>query len=233
MKILNYMALIGLGFTLAACGGGGSSSDSTPAPTPTPDVYKDVVGYIDGVDNNGSKITINGATYDASAATLEYKNRSISFDSLEQGMKVEIDTKNDTIVELELEPSVVGKVNSVSENNINVGGVALTFDNINQDIMVNDQVVVSTLTQANSIVVTSIAKTTVMSSTEVEGSVSQLDTTNQTFVVLGLTVDYANAQIDADETLANSVWVEVIGTEDGALLRASEVDVEDLSLIHI
>jgi hypothetical protein len=70
-----------------------------------------------------------------------------------------------------------------------------------------------------------------ITSYEVKGSVSALNTTAQTFVVRGVTVSYASASFKDGSVanLANGSVVEVKGTVSNNLLVASQVDFDDES----
>lgn len=66
---------------------------------------------------------------------------------------------------------------------------------------------------------------------EVKGSVAELNTTAQTFVVRGITVNYAGARFEDGTVaqLANGAAVEVKGAVSGSLLVATVVDFENSS----
>ncbi|MEN9384895.1 MAG: hypothetical protein RL323_2038, partial [Pseudomonadota bacterium] len=65
---------------------------------------------------------------------------------------------------------------------------------------------------------------------EVTGAVSGLNSTNKTFVVRGVTVDYSSATFEDGtlSNLANSAIVEVKGTPVNNILKASRIKFEDL-----
>ena len=60
---------------------------------------------------------------------------------------------------------------------------------------------------------------------DVYGNVTNLDTTNQTFQILGLTVNYNGAQITGQ--FAEGTFVKVDGNYDGSTIAAREIEQED------
>ncbi|EPA8651377.1 DUF5666 domain-containing protein [Photobacterium damselae] len=232
MKKLALVTIIGL--ILSGCGGGGSSdSGSTPKPDIKPETKPALVeGTIDKV--NGSNIIVNGRSYQV--ASVNYANTPLAdgVSVLKPQMMVQVSDVARAGATVFLDPTLLGKVTAVNHttNTFTVNGVELSFAQLNKEIEINDWVMVSALPMATEtgvgykvLSVIEVENTDLAGKYELEGTLSQLDSTASTFKLGQVVVDYANIQLEP--TIGNGDWVEVTGEMiDGAFV-ATEVEVDN------
>lgn len=117
-------------------------------------------------------------------------------------------------------------MSEIQSDSLVVNGV--TFSHANQtDVTIGDWVMITAQMQVdNSWEASSIIGSPVLDNAEVEGQLSSLDATNETFNIGSMVVSYSNAYIEGNETLANGQWVEVEGHYANDMFSATEVDIE-------
>ncbi|MGF1698910.1 DUF5666 domain-containing protein [Photobacterium makurazakiensis] len=207
--------------TLVGCGGGSGNS--------TPDTK---TGRLDGqvakISHTNQTMTVNGYSLRSEGAPVTYRNGvTLSFNDVANGMRVQVDADDNLITSMKLDPSLTGEVTAINGTSFTVNGVALTFSDL-AGINIGDWVMVTTYPLADgTLEVVSVQKVPDLGFVEIEGPVSQLDNVAQTFKIGTVTVDFSRADIDDDDELANSAWVEVYGDMHGNMLVATEIDVED------
>ncbi len=217
---MNKFIVVGtLGALLVGCGGSGGAS--TPASK---------TGFLDGqiqqLSQQNKTLRVNGYHLDASIAEVVYRDQSVSFSDLTNGMRAQFDVTDNKISEMKLDPSLVGEVTSISGNQFTVNGLKLTYDNLG-NIKKNDWVMVTTYpTAEGNHEVVSVAKIDPVAQVEIEGMVSGL--TASEFHLGTMRVDYSNAEVDDRDELRDGAWVEVFGAiYDNQNFKAYEVEVED------
>ncbi|WP_373944156.1 DUF5666 domain-containing protein [Vibrio chagasii] len=233
---MRKLALItAVSLILAGCGGGSSdSSDTSEAHTPS-----SIQGTIDSV--SGDTIVVNGYTYHVDSAY--YAGEEVAIEDLEKNMMVSISANARSAsthasgAQVGLEPTIVGLISNTDHANgtFEVNGIPLTFSALSTEIENGDWVMVSSLPTANAgykvLSVVKFEHSNLTESVEVEGLISELDSSAKTFKLgANLSVDYSNAYIDNDNNnsgLSNGLWVEVTGSMTGSILKADEVEVED------
>ncbi len=232
MKKLALVTIIGL--ILSGCGGGGSSdSGSTPKPDIKPETKPALVeGTIDKV--NGSNIIVNGRSYQV--ASVNYANTPLAdgVSVLKPQMMVQVSDVARAGATVFLDPTLLGKVTAVNHttNTFTVNGVELSFAQLNKEIEINDWVMVSALPMATEtglgykvLSVIEVENTDLAGKYELEGTLSQLDSTASTFKLGQVVVDYANIQLEP--TIGNGDWVEVTGQMSNGVFVATEVEVDN------
>lgn len=239
MKKLALISVVGL--ILTGCGGSdsnsnGSNDNNTQAPSA-------VQGTIDSV--SGNTIVVNGYNYQVDSAN--YAGEDVAIADLEKNMMVSISSIARSAsthtggTQVGLEPTIVGLISDTNHNNgtFKVNGIELTFTDLSREIENGDWVMVSSLPTANAgykvLSVVKFEHSNLTESVEVEGLISELDSSAKTFKLgANLSVDYSNAHIDNDGSnngLSNGLWVEVTGSVAGSVLKADEVEVEDFDEI--
>ncbi|MGF1737162.1 DUF5666 domain-containing protein [Photobacterium satsumensis] len=221
---MKKMALASLVATaLVGCGGGsGSGSSATETKSGRLD------GQVANISHAEKTVTVNGYALRSEGAPAVYRNGvTLPFSELENGMRVQIEAESGSIETMKLDPSLTGVVTAINGSKFTVNGIELTYSGLGS-ISVGDWVMVTTFPLADgSVEVVAVTKVPDLGFVEVEGPVSQLDRTANTFKIGTVTVDYSNADVDDRDELANGAWVEVYGDMHGNTLIATEVDVED------
>lgn len=240
-----FMATTGL---LASCGSGGSStgvvSDTTTAST--------FNGRITGFGS----VIVNGVHFDVDAANIMRDGVAITESDLKVGMIIKLsgnvgaDGVNGEATEIEFDEEVKGPIDTIDV-------AANSFVVLGQTVVVNDETVFHGVTfdalvagnvveisgyfDANGAVHASLVELKAVAMAEgddieVKGVISALDPVNQTFMLKGLTVDYATAELDdvPDNTLSDGMFVEVKSRQavSGGILIAEEVEYEDKTKDH-
>ncbi len=229
---------------LARCGGG---TDGTGGTTPLPPIAQSVVI---GVMTKGSVI-VNGIRFDDSNATIRIDNRSGTSAELANGMFVKVlgrinaDNVSGTADRVEVENEVRGAVQTVNAGgnppSFTVAGLTIyvdastVFANLNPNgiagLASGTRVEVQGLRDASGNVRASrVEGKDATFDDELKGTVSDLNTTAQTFKLGSVTVSYAGATLSpAGATLADGVPVEVHGSLSATtgVFNATKVDRED------
>ncbi|MGO2497342.1 MAG: DUF5666 domain-containing protein [Vibrio litoralis] len=225
---------------LSACGGSGSDNNSSNNTNSYSSPEK-LTGTVTEVSD--SKITVNGFELDASNAEVEYDEARLNLTDIQKGMRVDVETnRNGVATEIELDPSLVGEVTAVSTDTITVNGTDIpttpstrayssTAQYSNSGYQVGDWVLVDGyLDNSGQWQVLGIYDASFIHNgeAEIEGPISSLDTTNQTFNIGQTLVSYAGAiDIDDDAPLSDGLWVEVEGHFEKDQFNAIEIDIED------
>ena len=223
---------------LSACGGSGSDNNSSSNSYSSPEKLTGTVTEV-----SDSKITVNGFELDASNAEVEYDEARLNLTDIQKGMRVDIETnRNGVATEIELDPSLVGEVTAVNTDTITVNGTDIpttpstrSYSSAAQysssGYQVGDWVLVDGyLDNSGQWQVLGIYDASFIhgGEAEIEGPISSLDTTNQTFNIGRTLVSYAGAiEIDDDAPLSDGLWVEVEGHFENNQFNAIEIDIED------
>ncbi len=236
IALVSTLALI-----LAACGGGSDSSsdngngdNGNGGGIPTvPTAPTAVKGTIDKVDSVQNKVVVNGYSYDV--AGVSYGDVKLNINDLQPNMMVQIGGAQKAAVQVQLEPTITGKVTKIDRTagTFDINGMTLTYK-LSNEIDLYDWVMVSSLPTADAgykvLSVVKFENDDLVNHYEVEGRLSSLNVTNETFKIgAGITVVYTGALIEDNATLANGQWVEVEGTLGNGEFNAETVEVEDYS----
>ncbi|MBS9835716.1 hypothetical protein J4H19_03690 [Vibrio alginolyticus] len=237
MKKLALISVVGL--ALSGCGGsgGGSNSDSTSTqPAVKPSV---AIGSVEAVNAEESTLTVNGHTYRVSEVV--YDDTQVQLADVKPKMVVrvgsDIQQASDNGVRVTLEPTITGRVTTIDhvKKTFTVNGVELQFDDLSDDIEVNDWVMVSSLPTADAgYRVLSVVELDVDNDYpvldndyELEGRITSIDENAGTFKLGGkVTVAYNNIS-----QLSIGQWVEVEGEMQNGIFMANEVEVEGYDVI--
>lgn len=216
-KILSVAVLGGL---LSACGG--SDSDAQQQ------AYSGtLLGTVDSVQAEQATLMVNGRSLDVASAGVSYQDQPLLLTDVVSGMQVEIDSDDGRVSEIELEPFMSGEVTAVDGQSITVNGQTVLLEQVAVSAQVGDFVLLFAQPQADgSRTLTAVQAIDATAISEVEGRVSQLDMSAQTFSVNGTVVNFAGAALD-DDPLQNGQWVEVTGMFADGIFRAAEVDAEE------
>ncbi|EJE8153232.1 hypothetical protein M5103_000914 [Vibrio alginolyticus] len=237
MKKLALISVVGL--ALSGCGGsgGGSNSDSTSTqPAVKPSV---AIGSVEAVNAEESTLTVNGHTYRVSEVV--YDDTQVQLADVKPKMVVRVGSDirqaSDNGVRVILEPTITGRVTAIDhvKKKFTVNGVELQFDDLSDDIEVNDWVMVSSLPTADvGYRVLSVVEIDVDndypalgSYYELEGRITSTDENAGTFELgTNITVSYDNIS-----QLSIGQWVEVEGEMQNGIFMANEVEVEGYDVI--
>ncbi|EOX4788954.1 hypothetical protein J4H63_04195 [Vibrio alginolyticus] len=237
MKKLALISVVGL--ALSGCGGsgGGSNSDSTSTqPAVKPSV---AIGSVEAVNAEESTLTVNGHTYRVSEVV--YDDTQVQLADVKPKMVVRVGSDirqaSDNGVRVTLEPTITGRVTAIDhvKKKFTVNGIELQFDDLSDDIEVNDWVMVSSLPTADAgYRVLSVVEIDVDndypalgSYYELEGRITSTDENAGTFELgTNITVSYDNIS-----QLSIGQWVEVEGEMQNGIFMANEVEVEGYDVI--
>ncbi|MEF1304827.1 DUF5666 domain-containing protein, partial [Vibrio owensii] len=186
MKKLALVAAVGL--ALSGCGGSGDGGSSTPQPVVKPSA---AIGTVESVNDEASTITVNGYTYRVSE--VMYGTQKMNLGAVHPNMMVQVGSTvkaasntTDEPVVVTLEPTMTGTVTAIDHANktFTVNGVELQFDDLSNEIELNDWVMVSSLPTADAgYKVLSVVKFDfdINGPDEIEGRISSIDANNSTF----------------------------------------------------
>ncbi|MBY6187508.1 hypothetical protein KUV89_12830 [Marinobacter hydrocarbonoclasticus] len=205
--------------TLAACGSS-SSDSSTPLP-PQATLPSAIQGVLQ--KTVGTDLYVNDVKIPAANAEVEIDDQPAQLADLKPGMVLDIDTDGFRAVEVDYDTLLKGPVSEVSASSLVVAGQNVMSAQASQ-FQVNDYVAVSGHYQGAGIQASFIEPTDDLGIVEVEGQLTNLDTTAKLFNLGELTVNYAQAALDG--RLSNGAWVEVEGTLNKLSISATEVEVE-------
>lgn len=237
MKKLALISVVGL--ALSGCGGsgGGSNSDSTSTqPAVKPSV---AIGSVEAVNAEESTLTVNGHTYRVSEVV--YDDTQVQLADVKPKMVVRVGSDirqtSDNGVRVILEPTITGRVTAIDhvKKKFTVNGVELQFDDLSDDIEVNDWVMVSSLPTADAgYRVLSVVELDVDNDYpaldndyELEGRITSIDANAGTFKLgVKVTVTYNNVN-----QLSIGQWIEAEGEMQNGIFMAHEVEVEGYDVI--
>lgn len=234
------------GLTLAGCGGGASSDNNitpvTPTPTPDPVVIK--TGIITGFGS----IHIDGKRYLTDNAEFTVNGQAGSnIEQLHVGMKVsiatnEVDSETPEAVSVNYAAEIEGVITSIDRNNqqIFVSGTTVTYSDLTHFIQttenlltVGDRIEVNGYPAADGTYLATAIKldtdTNNVADSYTTGTISNLDTTAQTFSLNALTINYASAIIEG--TLSDGQLAKVEGVVLDSIMNATEIEI--LSITNI
>ena len=236
------------GLTLVGCGGGASSDNNitpvTPTPTPTPDPVVIKTGIITGFGS----IHIDGKRYLTDNAEFTVNGQAGSnIDQLHVGMKVsiatnEVDSETPEAVSVNYAAEIEGVITSIDRNNqqIFVSGTTVTYSDLTHFIQttenlltVGDRIEVNGYPAADGTYLATAIKldadTNNVADSYTTGTISNLDTTAQTFSLNALTINYASAIIEG--TLLDGQLAKVEGVVLDSIMNATEIEI--LSIANI
>lgn len=226
MRSLSVISFaIGLSLGVTGCGGDSSSSGGGSDIVESSPLAR-TVGTVDSVSYLDESFTINKHQLDGSQATITYDDSSYSFDELEQGMQVEVEYQDNLAQQIYLQPAATGQVTAVSESSLTINGI--NYDYPGAGFTVGDWVMLYGLVEPDdSWKVTVVTAVDPQTTAEIEGAISDLDSSQSVFTLATVLVDYANAAIEDSRILADGLWVEVYGQFDGSKFVASVIDIRD------
>lgn len=225
MKMFSGLVMVGVSVLFAGCGS--DSSDSGTGNDAT--TLARIIGPVESISYDDETLSVNGHQLDGSAATVSYDDNTFSFNDLAQGMVVEAivsGTQAQRVSQqITLQPVLSGPVTAVSADSITVNGVVVATSG--SGFAVGDWVLVFAMLQPDdSWQVLHVAKTPSLTSAELEGGISQLDTAGSTFLLQTVKVDFSNAVIDDSRPLLDGAWAEVHGQFSGDTFVASRIEVK-------
>ena len=231
------IAALAVALTVVGCGGGGGGSSGTVAPTSS--VYS---GPITGFGS----VIVNGVRFDTVGAnSVDDDGNPVRLDELRLGMMVTVGgdaddaTSRGTATQLSLTHGTTGAITSIDTvaGTLVLLGQTVTTNasTIYEGVatLVNLQVgdpieVYGVLQSDNTLLATLIEKKSGLLGVRLVGRMSALDTTAQTFVVGGLTVNYGSAAVTG--ALGNGKRVKVKAAPSalvGSVLTAASVKVNE------
>ena len=238
-KSLSTLMLI-LG--LAACGGGGGGGGTNAAN-----------GVLVGTITGFGSVYVNGMRFDTTGTEFVVNDDNGGEDDLHVGMRVKVtgdyddDTNSGHATEIEYDRDLEGPISSVNmidatTTELVILGVTVIVNDetrlvgVSKDgLMVGMVVEVSGVKDSSGAIVATWLKlesdnfSEGEDELEVEGIVSELDTTAKTFEINGYVIDYSNAMLeDFNGPLEEGMYVEVEGKKFGPSgeLLASEIEYE-------
>jgi hypothetical protein len=248
IKLSMITSSVLFGLTLVGCGGGASSDNNitpvTPTPTPTPDPVVIKTGIITGFGS----IHIDGKRYLTDNAEFTVNGQAGSnIDQLHVGMKVsiatnEVDSETPEAVSVNYAAEIEGVITSIDRNNqqIFVSGTTVTYSDLTHFIQttenlltVGDRIEVNGYPAADGTYLATAIKldtdTNNVADSYTTGTISNLDTTAQTFSLNALTINYASAIIEG--TLSDGQLAKVEGVVLDSIMNATEIEI--LSITNI
>ena len=248
IKLSMIASSVLFGLTLVGCGGGASSDNNitpvTPTPTPTPDPVVIKTGIITGFGS----IHIDGKRYLTDNAEFTVNGQAGSnIDQLHVGMKVsiatnEVDSETPEAVSVNYAAEIEGVITSIDRNNqqIFVSGTTVTYSDLTHFIQttenlltVGDRIEVNGYPAADGTYLATAIKLDADTNNDADsyttGTISNLDTTAQTFSLNALTINYASAIIEG--TLLDGQLAKVEGVVLDSIMNATEIEI--LSIANI
>lgn len=221
---------------LVACGGGGSAS-TTPQPAAKSATAKGQISAF-------GSVVVNGVRYDTANTQFNVNKTAGSQSDLFVGQQVVVKGTNNgdgtgTASEVIFDADLEGPVSAINAANnqftvlgqtVIVSGETVFEGTTFASLAPDDVVEVSGSLDADGAVraLSVEFKTVTPTEFEVEGVVTNLDTTAGTFTINNLTIDYNGAVLDPSNLeLANGQFVEAEGSVTGSTMTASEVELED------
>lgn len=205
---------------LSACGGGDD------APASIVETPENIYGTVKSISPNS--ITVNGFLLEADAAAVTYANNTLQLSEIKPGMRVEIDTnKRGGAENIELAPNVVGEVSAVGAASITVNGAILSTNKASEFSVGDWAFFNGYLAADGQWIASAVFPIEPFEFAEIEGVITQLDDSRTQFYIGSTLVNYADANIDHDETLTNGAWVEVEGSFSTNVFNAVDVDIEN------
>ncbi|RUO76493.1 DUF5666 domain-containing protein [Pseudidiomarina taiwanensis] len=231
-------------FIVAGCGGSSGSDEVVAvAPPVAPPVSSSDTTLKTGVISGFGSVYIDGKRYLTDSANIIINGAAgQSTDALKVGMRITLKTDDDSAdtpsaTELEYNTEVEGNVQAIDRTNriITVAGIEIVYDDLTHFIgtsesllTVGERIEASGYALADGQFLASLIKidNDAQGKTEqtISGLVSQLNTTQMTFTIGSVTVDYRNARVEG--TLQDATKVKVEGQLNGSTLTAAEVEVE-------
>ena len=166
-------------------------------------------------------ITVNGRSVSVSNASIYIDNQMVDRTALRSGMQVLLERNNGTATDIHYEEDVKGPVDSVDSTGnffvmgqtVIISSSTLVDDSSGGAISVGDIVEVSGLRDnTGNLHATYIEKKQSQPNAfKVQGPIAQLDTSDKTFVIGELLIDYVDARFDdiAESSLSDGMFVEV------------------------
>lgn len=246
LSMIASSALFGL--TLVGCGGGTSSDNNITPVTPTPTPAPDPVVIKNGIITGFGSIHIDGKRYLTDNAEFTVNGQAGSnIDQLHVGMKVsiatnEVDSETPEAVSVNYAAEIEGVITSIDRNNqqIFVSGTTVTYSDLTHFIQttenlltVGDRIEVNGYPAADDTFLATAIKLEADTNNDADsyttGTISNLDTTAQTFSLNALTINYASANIEG--TLSDGQLAKVEGVVLDSIMNATEIEI--LSIANI
>jgi Domain of unknown function (DUF5666) len=235
--------MAGVAILVAACGGGGSSDGVTAG------IDRGGIVTATGSITGFGSVHVNGVRYVTTGAAITVDDNPGAESDLRVGQVVRIEGRlepdgiNGTATRVIFDDEVEGPVQSIDLANsrlvvlgrtVQVGNQTSFDDSISprslEGLAAGDRIEVSGRVATTGVVeATRIERKTALSSVEVKGAITALDTNARSFALSQLTVSYASAQLNgfASGQPANGDYVEAFGTVDGnGVLVATRVEKE-------
>lgn len=248
IKLSMIASSVLFGLTLAGCGGSASSDNNITPVSPTPTPTADPVVIKTGIITGFGSIHIDGKRYLTDNAEFTVNGQAGSnIDQLHVGMKVsiatnEVDSETPEAVSVNYAAEIEGVITSIDRNNqqIFVSGTTVTYSDLTHFIQttenlltVGDRIEVNGYPAADGSYLATAIKldtdTNNVADSYTTGTISNLDTTAQTFSLNALTINYASAIIEG--TLSDGQLAKVEGVVLDSIMNATEIEI--LSITNI
>lgn len=233
---------------LFACGGGSSSISPAPVvpapvvPAPTSPETSTVVKT--GVITGFGSVYVDGQRFNTDNSTFNVNGQAgQSIEKLQVGMKISMSVQESdddspaTVSTVHYDNDIEGLVTAIDRNNqqIEVAGITVLYNDLTHfigitevSLSVDDRIEISGYLNTNGVLVATYIEldndVTNDANQYASGIVSNLDVTQQTFTLQGLTVNYASANI---QTIENGLKVKVEGNINAGVFLATEVEAVD------
>lgn len=228
---------------LLACGGGSSSTSPAPVvPAPTSPETSTVVKT--GVITGFGSVYVDGQRFNTDNSTFNVNGQAgQSIEQLQVGMKISMSVQESdddspaTVSTVHYDNDIEGLVTAIDRNNqqIEVAGITVLYNDLTHfigitevSLSVDDRIEISGYLNTNGVLVATYIEldndVTNDANQYASGIVSNLDVTQQTFTLQGLTVNYASANI---QTIENGLKVKIEGSINAGVFLATEVEAVD------
>lgn len=230
---------------LFACGGSGESA-STPSagPSPVPTAPQLTTIIKTGVITGFGSVYVDGQRFNTDNSTFNVNGQDgQSIEQLQVGMKISMsvqesdDDTQSTVNSVHYDNDVEGFVTAIDRNNqqLEVAGITVRYNDLTHfigitesSLSVDDRIEISGYLDTDGLLIATYIEldddVTNDANQYTSGIVNNLDVTQQTFTLQGLTVNYASANI---QSIENGLKVKVEGNINAGVLIATEVELTD------
>lgn len=245
MQFSKSLIVISLSAALSACGGSSSSDTSVSEPDTDDNTPVTTSVVSEGVITGFGSVYVNGQRYGSQNAVISISDSNAADEAqLKVGMVVKVaasrsdDGSDPEASEISYEEHLQGPVSFINQadKTITVLGQQVVYDNLTEfdgtdidTLSLNDVIEVSGYATENGDFYATLIELEDDNEIKVKGEVSALDTSAETFVLNGLTINYAGAEFDdmTSDDLVDGFFVKVEGTEynsDTSTLTATSVE---------
>ncbi|MDG1122313.1 MAG: DUF5666 domain-containing protein [Glaciecola sp.] len=230
---------------LFACGGSGESASipsAGPSPVPTAPQLTTIIKT--GVITGFGSVYVDGQRFNTDNSTFNVNGQDgQSIEQLQVGMKISMsvqesdDDTQSTVNSVHYDNDVEGLVTAIDRNNqqLEVAGINIRYNDLTHfigitesSLSVDDRIEISGYLDTDGVLIATYIEldddVTNDANQYTSGIVNNLDVTQQTFTLQGLTVNYASANM---QSIENGLKVKVEGNINAGVLIATEVELTD------